>query len=337
MKRWFCLSAALFIALGICAQEKSSAYEIGVEGIKNIDEGNYQEGIRLLKQARNLEPQDFDYSFEIGKAYLKSGSPKKAEKYLFPLQYHANVHADFFVALANCYREIEDAKKTPNPDRKKELDALRYGIQKLPQAGELYLELANRKLDMDKPVEALAVFENGILKAPNFAENYFWAAKLLKAAGNELWAWIYAETFFNMTESEEMKRSAALLISSTSQVVFSKSWQPEPDKMDQELRYMVSEKCDKNAEGWNAVLSQRNCLLKNWDNTSFPIASLIERMKTLQSKGYLDAYLATIYLETDRTAFLSWVSGNAQVFEEYRKWRFWNPHTQSNPLQRIAG
>jgi hypothetical protein len=44
---------------------------------------------------------------------------------------------------------MDEEKKTPDEERKKELDALRYGIQKLPEAGELYLELGKRKIEME--------------------------------------------------------------------------------------------------------------------------------------------------------------------------------------------
>ncbi len=336
MKGTFYLFLLMAFGVGVCAQNTSDAYSKGVEGIKLVDKGEFTQGIKLLKQARNLEPHDFDYSFEIGKAYLKSGDPKKAEKYLFPLQYHSKVLPGLFIELANCYREIEDGKKTPDPERKKELDALRYGIQKLPEAGILYLELANAKLEMEQPLEALAVFENGISKAPNFAENYFWAAKLMKAAGNDLWAWIYAEVFFNMSDDEEMKRTAALLISDASQVVFSTSWKPDPDKMDQELHYMLSENCKQNSSEFNALVATRICLLENWGNTSFPISSILTRTKEIRSKGLLEAYLATIHLESDKATFLSWVSGNAKTFEDYRKWRYWNPLIVTKSIQRIS-
>ncbi|MFM1876315.1 MAG: hypothetical protein RL266_2052 [Bacteroidota bacterium] len=326
----------LVLAKPITAQEAKDAFALGIEGIKQIDEGNYEQGIMLLKKARNLEPQDFDYSFEIGKAYLQSGSAKKAEKYLFPLQYHSNVQPELFIALANCYREMEEGKKSPNSERKKELETLRYGVQKLPGSGMLYMHLGTIKLEMEQPIEALAVFETGIRNAPNFAENYFWAAKLLNAAGNQLWAWIYAETFFNMSENDEMRRTAALLISTASQTVFSKTWNPEPEKMDQELRFMISEKCASDENGFNRVIHQRNCLLEHWGTTDFPIAALLERMKTIRSNGHLESYLATIFLESDKARFLSWLAANGQSFENFRKWRYWNPLVLKNPLKRIS-
>jgi len=315
--------------------QTNGAYTLGVEGIKEVDAGNYNEGIKLLKQARNLEPQEYDYTFEIGKAYLLSGNPKMAEKFLYPLQYHEHVQADLYIVLANCYSELEELKKNPNPERKKELDALRYGIQKFPETGILYLELGKRKIEMETPIEALATFESGIVNAPNFADNYFWAAKLMKATGNNLWAWIYAETFFNLSENEEMKRTAALLINDATQTVFSENWNAEPEKMDQDLRFLLTSKCVSSEIGWKLFRYKRKCLMKEWGETDYPISVVIERMIELESKGLLEPYLATIYLESDKEKFLPWLTEHPKEFDAYRKWRFWNPISINKQLKRL--
>ncbi|MCF8459741.1 MAG: tetratricopeptide repeat protein [Flavobacteriales bacterium] len=311
------------------------AYSIGVEGIKLIDEGQYEEGIKLLKQARNLEPHDYDYAFEIGKAYLKSGNPKKAEKYLFELQYNKNAQADLYIALSNCYLELDESKKTQDPERKKELDALRYGIQKLPSEGVLFFELGKRKLAMEEAVDALAVFEAGIQKAPNFAENYFWAAKLMKATGNHIWAWFYAEICFNMTDDVDLLRSSAMLISSCSNVVYESKWNGNPEKLDQSLKIALSEKCSSSANESGLQLAKRKCLLENWNYIDFTISPLFQRLNDLENLGFLEAYLATILHENDKEEFLKWLPLHVKTFEEYRTWRYWNPMQTAKAVNRL--
>mgnify|MGYP000300725185 CR=1 FL=1 len=321
--------------LGFSQQEKD-AYALGVEGVTLIDEGNFDEGIKLLKQARNLEPADYDYSFEIGRAYLKSGNAKKAEKFLFTLQYHINVQPDLFVTLANCYAEMNEEKKTPDEENKKELDALRYGIKKFPNSGVLYLELAKRKIEMEKTVEGLAVFETGIQKAPNFAENYFWAAKLLKASGNYLWGWIYAETCLNMTDDAELFRSCAILVSSCTEVVFSPNWNAQSEKMNQSLRNVLAEKCNSEPTEIADLAEKRQCLLSEWNYKSHAASALFNRMKLLDEQGFLDSYLASMLNETDKSSFLKWLPENIQSFEAYRSWRYWNPMELKSPVTRIS-
>ncbi len=336
MRLWLCCFFSLQLQFALAQSESGTdAYSIGVEGIKLVDEGQYEEGIKLLKQARNLEPHEYDYAFEIGKAYLKSGNPKKGEKYLFDLQYNKNAQADLYITLSNCYLELDESKKTQDPERKKELDALRYGIQKLPTEGILYLELGKRKLAMEESVDALAVFEAGIQKAPNFAENYFWAAKLMKATGNHIWAWFYAEICFNMTDDVDLLRSSAIMISSGSNAVFESKWNGNPEKLDQGLKIVLSEKCSNGENESNLQLEKRTCLLQNWKYDSFSVSPLFQRLNELENLGFLEAYLATILHENDKEEFLKWLPQHVKTFEEYRTWRYWNPMQTAKAISRL--
>jgi hypothetical protein len=188
---------------------------------------------------------------------------------------------------------------------------------------------------MEEPIKALAVFENGIVNAPSFAQNYFWAAKLLKATGNDLWSWIYAETFFNLAEDKEMRRTAALLIADATEKVFAEDWRADPEKMDQELRFLLTSTCKNKNSGWERFIAKRSCLLREWNETNFPSSVIIERMETLNEKGFLESYLATIYLESDKDAFLSWLAEHAAEYDAYIKWRFWNPIYLVEPIKRF--
>ena len=333
--RYLILIYFLAIPFWAFSQNEKDAYALGVDGIKLVDQGNYEEGIKLLKQARNLEPSDYDFAFEIGKAYAASGNAKKAEKYLYPLQYHVNVQSDLYILLADCYKELEDIKKNPSQDRKRELDALRYGIQKLPSDGALYLELGKRKLEMEQPIEALAVFENGILSAPNFSENYYWAAKLLKASGNDLWAWIYAELCFNMTEDVELIRSSALVSTEGLKAMVSGKWNADHEKLDQDFYYMMKENCLGSLDGFAALVNPRKCVLSNWNHEGRTVKPLFDRLVLLNERNWLEAYAASMLQETDRTAFLTWLVENGKPFEEYRTWRFWNPLQLSSQVNRL--
>ncbi len=325
-------------AYGNQAQTNKEAYALGVEGIFKVDNGQYKEGIALLKKARNLEPQEYDYSFEIGKAYMKSGEVKKAEKYLFPLQYHANVQADLYVLLSGCYEQLEETKKNPDLTNKKAMDVLRYGIQKLPESGVLYFELAKKNLALENPKDALATLELGVLSSPNFAENYFWAAKLMQAAGNHLWAWVYAECFYNMTDDLELKRSAALLVSGSSSRIFSDKWKADPNKFDENLRFTISERC-KEEKPNDAVTRQliiRRCLINQLSENKSPLSPILARMKLLEAKGWLDANVQGIFEQSDKQKFVEWVVENGARFDEYRKWSYWKPMHITTPLDRLG-
>lgn len=324
------------IFLSSNGQPKDEAYKLGVEGVLKVDRGFYKEGIKLLKAARNLEPGEYDYSFEIAKAYMKSGLPKKAEKYLYELQYHEAVQADLYVLLATCYAELEMLKKSPNPENKKAMNALRYGIQKLPNDGILYLYLAKENLKLERTVEALSLLETGIQKSPNFSENYFWAAKLMQATGNELWAWFYAELFLNMTDDLELRRSAALIVSESSSKVLATDWNASPDKLDQQFAFASKEKCKQVKDNlFTLQVYKRSCLNTSWNYSAFSVSPLFERIKLLESKGWLEAYIWSFLEVVEKDNFLKWLPKNAADFDAYREWRYWNPIVLKSTINRI--
>lgn len=311
------------------------AYALGVDGVKLVDEGKYAEGIKLLKQAHFLQPADYDFAFELGKAYFISGEIKKAEKQLFALQYHTNVQSDLYVLLSDCYASLAQDRNVVDETRKKELDALRYGIQKLPTSGILYLQLAKRNLELERSVEALAALESGIINAPDFAENYYWAAKLMKASANHFWAWIYAETCFNMTDDVELQRSSARIIDQSLKVISSSSWTAEPNKMETDLGFLVNNTCLKPKEtSVEGLAAFRKCLLAEWKVDLYSFNFLFDRIIQLERKGWLESYVASHMQEADRNVFLNWLAQHPQEFEAYGNWRFWNPMVPAHPMRR---
>lgn len=334
MKNWLVIALILIPTL-VNAQAPSNAHVIAVDGVKAIEDGEIQEGIKMLKQAWKMEPATYDYPFEIGRALYLNDQPKKAEKYLYQLQYHTDVQSDLYILLANCYKAIDELKKTQDLTRKKELDALRYGIQKLPEAGILYLELGKRKLDEGEAVDALSVFESGIANAPNFTENYFWAAKLMKASRNHLWAWIYAELYLNMADDVEMNRTAARIVAESLEKIHADSWVADAEQMDQELKFLLAGKCKPTSSSVDRFIEFRKCLMSEWNNTNFPVASLLRRSKEIDSQGYLEAYLGSTLLESDKEAFLPWLASTGERYEAFRRWRYYNPLMITEPVVRV--
>lgn len=301
------------LSFGCVAQNTEESRSLAIEGLKLVEDGSFEDGIKLLKKARNKAPEVYDYSLELGRAYMLNGKYRLAEKYFYPLQFHANAQADVFILLAKCYSEINDAKSNPDPLRKKELNVLRLGIEKLPHTGLLYLELAKRKLQSDEPLKALAVLDEGIKNAPNFAENYFWASKIYHLSGDKEKAWIHAELFYNMSDDAEMLRTAALTIRETT-IGLTKT----------KPVWMGS--CISTETQLNDWKEQRSCLSKLASDTPSELFSaLANRLKQIEEIGFMEPYVASIYLKQDKEQFLVWLAGNGKPFETYRQWREWNP------------
>ena len=314
------------------------AHALGVKGIALVDAGHHEEGIRLLKKARNLHPQEYDYTLEIGKAYLLSGDPRKAERYLYDLQYHVDVRPDLYLRLADCYAALNGMRKKPDPERKRELQTLRYGLGKLSDAGVLYLRLGKLHLETEKPLHALAIWEKGVLRAPNFAENYYWSARMLDMVDNSLWAWVYGEVFLNMSDDNDLKRSIAPTVYRNAQRVLWSDRASDPDAVTQELARICREHCGSLTAEDHCIrdqVSMRSCLLSKWKNPSSGISPLFRHMQNVAQRGWLEAYVASLFREAEKENFLEWLAENAATYERFSKWNTWNRLTLTGPIQRL--
>lgn len=118
-------------------------------------------------------------------------------------------------------------------------------------------------------------------------------------------------------------------------MVSGKNWRADPEKLDQDFKFVFSENCATISNKSGLELEKRRCLLENWKYDTFTISPLFRRMTQLESKGWLEAYLATILQENEKEKFLEWLPENVKDFEEYRTWRYWNPIKLMKPINRL--
>jgi len=329
----------LFIVTPLLADSQTKekdAYSLGMEGVQLVDQAQFEEGIKLLKQARNREPGNYEFTYEIGKAYYLSGKAKKAERYLHDLQFHSSVSEDLYILLAKCYAKMELLKKEPNEKRKREMNAYLQGIQKLPKSGKLYCELGKFHLSMDSYQSALGIWELGLKKDPNYAENYYWAARLLEKQGNNMWAWIYGELFLNISDNLELKRAIAPLVMKASELILLSNKNSSPEKVAQTMTGIILEKCPTavSKTGLKAHIEARKCLVQNWEAYPENIAPIMDMMKEFEKKGWTDDYIASLFSEVDREGFLKWLADDGSDYDQYSKWKYWNNLVLNTSISR---
>lgn len=170
---------------------KEQAYKYGREAIRLMDEEkNYQKAIKLLRKAQALDEDNIVYSYEIAYAYFLQKRYDTSIQFLKKLDNEDNFNERFYRLLGTCYDLDGDFKKA----EKTYLE----GIENFPFAGELYTELGGlqyRKGNIDRAVN---YWEMGIRRDPNFASNYYWAAKMYLHSSEPIWGTFYAELFMNL-------------------------------------------------------------------------------------------------------------------------------------------
>jgi tetratricopeptide (TPR) repeat protein len=104
----------LFIAVGQIAfgqTNKEKALEKGQEAIKLMDNGKLDESIKLLEEAQKLDPDRFDYPYELAYAHYFKEDFKGAIKILEKNIDHKDVTERLFQLLGNSYDALGKSDK----------------------------------------------------------------------------------------------------------------------------------------------------------------------------------------------------------------------------------
>jgi tetratricopeptide (TPR) repeat protein len=320
MLRWW--PVLLLLPLSVVGQRAQEAAQWGREGVVAMDRGDHKEAIRLLTKAWNARPGEYDYPFELGRAYVLSGKAVKAEKVLHPLQYHERATPELYQLLATAY----DSLKRPRAQE----ETYRYGIQRFAGSGELYHGLAAHYLKRDSVVSALAVCEAGLRNAPTFADNYHLAARIMDAKGDALWAWWYGEVFLNLTTDASGRRDAAAMVAANALKVLKGQWRPDHFALDGAAKEAMAHCTDTGTDMIARQAALRSCFITHFKGTDAYAALL----RKLQEQGVMELYCAHHFGETDNGMFLKWLSAHSADFERFRQWFFWNGLTLDAPFTR---
>lgn len=231
MKKLLWLFSALIIcSSNIYGQKKvEKAVNLMREGTVYLDKGDLKNGIKSLKKAFKLDPQNKSIAYELAYAYYKNAEYKKGVETLEKIL-GSEEFDDYKGFIPDLYSKAGiDFKHKLKPPPKKE-----------PSTAKEFNEEAKNLMSTDKE-KALAYFEKAIDLDPKEKENYYYAAKLYSETPEQLWAIIYAEIYILLepegTRSEEMKE--LLLTSYKKGIIIKGGGQYELKLSNRKAEYML--------------------------------------------------------------------------------------------------
>lgn len=306
------------------------------EAIKLMDKGKTGEAIKLLNEAKKLDPKNIDYPYEIGVAHYLNQDYKKAVKVIKPLLKHEDVNPLVYQLLGNSYSLLED--------RNKAISTYEEGIKKFPNAGRLYLERGNMEMFIEEWNKALAFYEKGIDMDPAYPSNYYWAAKIYLNTHEEVWGMIYGEIFVNLEVNTKRTTEISRLLYKTYQseitftndtsmsVSFSKGTIAinSPDLSDFKLPFglivyeptlisCIVEEKEINLESLNRI---RTRFLEQYQNNhmkKYPIV-LFQHQQKIKEAGHLEAYNFWLLQAGEPDSFDAWTEKNPDKWDSFVDW-----------------
>lgn len=155
-----------------------------------LQQGNYDNAIRSLENAKQLEPDNIEVLKDLSFAnYLKRDFARAIEIGKELVQ-RPDADEQSFQILGLSYKAIASYKEAAK--------LYKIALKKFPNSGVIYNEYGEM-LGMDKSLDdAITQWEKGIEKAPDYSSNYFNAAMYYSRSKNWLRAILYGELFLNL-------------------------------------------------------------------------------------------------------------------------------------------
>lgn len=329
----------LFCLASRAQTPKETALAKAKEAIKLEDDGKYDEALKLLAESHKLDPDDITYPYETVYVYYVQEKYQTVIDELSKLKDRPDSFDRLYELLGNSY----DILKQPE----KAIAIYEEGIKKFPKSGVMYLERGVLPLTEKKYDEALKYFEKGIEVAPNFASNYFWAAKLYCNSEEPMWGVMYGEIFINLERNSKRTQEISKLLFDTYKdkirfngggkisVSFSKQniVITNPDGKFKMPYSMIYEPTIGIAVSTETVIDlnsldriRQNFLkfyMQKFDK-EYPNVLFTYQQK-MASADQMEAYDHWLLLKGDEDAFTAWQSANKTKWDDFIKWYTANP------------
>jgi tetratricopeptide (TPR) repeat protein len=150
-----------------------------LEAIELMDAGKLDASIGILETLRDRYPDNAIVLHELALAHRRAKRPGKAVELLSP--HKQRLPPETLAALGSAFDEMGNKAEAEK--------VLREALEKFPDAGILYSELATTWANAGKLDEALRLYEHGAEVDPSFPANHLHLAKLLahsRASGTAL-------------------------------------------------------------------------------------------------------------------------------------------------------
>ena len=304
---------------------QNSAVKPALENARMLmQQGDYDGAAAALQQVRQQAPLDLDLlknlsyvyylqrdfarSIETGKAAVATDSADQQTFQILGLSYKAIA----------AYKEANKLYRT--------------ALKKFPGSGILYSELGESLKEDNQSKEAIAQWELGIEKDPNYSGNYYHAVQYYQQQQNHLRALLYSELFVNLesysARTKEMKASLAAslagllkpgvvngLLKTAALTEFEKQVLQHYNKNNQLIA---------NGLSLDNISSIRTRFVLDWYNTAairFPYR-LFDQWQYLIRQGLFEAYNQWLLGETvNKDAHLLWQNTHANEITRLKEFQ----------------
>jgi tetratricopeptide (TPR) repeat protein len=339
MKLYSFFQVLFFIStLAVAQPAIDQARELKAKAVDMMDQGNPEDAVKLLEEAKKLDPATYVYDYEIGYAYFIQKDYTNAIRIFKEVIKYKDVNDQCYQMLGNIY-DIDHDPATA-------LKTYDRGLKRFPNSGRLYLEKGNVYWGQKKYESALAYYESGIKVEPQYSSNYYRATLIYLQSDEKIWGMIYGEIFINLerntkrtSEISEMLfdayKSQITFKGDTVMVKFSENNVTEFKDLKRAenftlpfaigayepalLMSLVGEK----SVNLSSLDSIRTRFVDNYTVMGFDRKYpnvLFDYQRKAKAAGHLSAYNHWVLMHGDDKAFSQWQVNHERVWQAFIKW-----------------
>lgn len=212
MKQLF--AAALLTAISTFSFAQNDANSLRESARKLMLSGDLATAISNLNKAIQIEGNNIELKKDLALAYYYDKNYKKALDVIEPVMKSDDGDVASYQLAGTIYKTMQDVKSAEK--------VYQEGLRLFPRVGSLYSEYGELLDIIQKPREAIAMWEKGMEVAPSYGNNYYNAAiYYYKQPYDKIYAILYGEIYSNMESMNPKTLTVKKMVLDTYKDLFS--------------------------------------------------------------------------------------------------------------------
>ncbi len=319
MKKFVVYLLIMVSGLSAMAQEPDAA-QLHETARQFMRTGDWTNAVLLLNKALAKEPGNLLVQKDLAMTYYYQRDFAKAKEAMKTLVEREDADVQTYQIAGNIYKALEEGKECDKMYRK--------ALKKYPNSGPLYAEYGEL-LWMQKDQSCVQQWEQGIQNDPNYAGNYYYAARFHYFSGDKVWPLLYGEMFVNMESYTNRTAEMKTLLLEGYKKLFTTDPKVKPGKQSP-FSEAVFQTWNQNQAVTSAGITTetlvmlRTRFVLDWykeNGSKYPFR-LFEHQRQLLQEGMFEAYNQWIFEAAGNLAgYENWTKVNTVQYNEFTRFQ----------------
>lgn len=338
MKNLFTFFIVFFlVSCSLAQKNEEKAEKFAEKAVVSMQDDKPKKASRQLRKAIKFNKTFIPYYYRLAYAYHLDQEYEKSNEVLNHIIDEGKDNEMVYELLGENYIMLDNSDKA--------FSSYVKGIKKFPNEGILYENIGRLEMSKESYFSALEHFENGILMAPNYPSNYYWASKIYSSSTEEIWGLIYGEMFINLERNTARTEEISALLYNTlkreikisEDSMISISICQDQNRVIEEGDTLVKPSFGKSIVELNLIKSlvdideislrsldimRENFIAHYYKNPSKDYSShqLFDFHKELIDHGHFEAYNYWLFMMGDVESFKRWEKDNKSQWIHFLEW-----------------